>query len=62
MTIVDTLSDSLDGNADVVIADVIPQVHARVRLAHAHDRLQVAHSNGHAVCAAGLLSEAGIHL
>ena len=51
-----------DGAVDVLVIDVLAQVHGRARLRHTDHRLQVAHRDGHAVRHAALAPQLRVHL
>ena len=51
-----------NGGVDVVVVDVLAQVHRRVRLGHPDHALQVPHRDGHAVADRRFPPELRIHL
>ena len=51
-----------DGGVDIVVIDVLVEVHGGVCLSHADHGLQVPHCDGHAVADGTLPSQLSIHL
>ena len=54
--------DRPDGSVDIVVIDILPQVHHGMGLSHANDALQVAHSNRHSMADCRLPPELCVHL
>ena len=56
------MGDRPDGDVDIVVIDVLPQMHHSMCLCHADDAFKVAHRNGHAMTHCRLPPQLGVHL